>query len=336
MRRLMGARNADGERGAVAVLFALLLVGLVGFIALAVDLGALYAKRQELQNAADSAALAAAQECALNGSCTGADAVATDYAERNTYDPLTGVVTTPYSNYVQVDVHGTQDRWFLPVLGADSSGPVEATAYATWAVPSEGTISLPLTISMCDFEAMGGTSGDPETIWLTKADDPDGCEWGEDDLAMPGGFGMIGEGTCEVHIDVEDPWVPIDTGNNMPCTGSELSAYLNKVILLPIFDQCRKGGGGADPYCPVVSIPGLGSSDREYRIYSFAAFRLLEYSFPGKQTAKNCGESIGGNESCIRGEFIEWVTLEDSADYTGEVPDLGALIVKLIDPRDIP
>src|SRR5688572_12201323 len=156
MWRLTGRKDPEGERGAVAVMFALLLVGLVGFIALAIDLGAVYSKRQELQNAADSAALAAAQECATTGDCSGASAVATDYAERNTYDPLTTVVAKPAANHVQVDVHGTQERWFLPVLGADSSGPVQATSYATWGNPSKGTTQLPLTFSMCDFEAMGG------------------------------------------------------------------------------------------------------------------------------------------------------------------------------------
>ena len=47
------------QRGASAVLIALLLVVLLGIAALAIDLGYLYVTRYELQNVADSAALAA-------------------------------------------------------------------------------------------------------------------------------------------------------------------------------------------------------------------------------------------------------------------------------------
>lgn len=49
-------------RGAVAVLVAVLLVVLIGFVALAVDVGYLYVTRNELQNTADAAALAAARK----------------------------------------------------------------------------------------------------------------------------------------------------------------------------------------------------------------------------------------------------------------------------------
>ena len=49
------------ERGIVAVTVALLLVGLLGFGALAVDISSLFMVRHELQNAADAGALAAAR-----------------------------------------------------------------------------------------------------------------------------------------------------------------------------------------------------------------------------------------------------------------------------------
>ena len=50
------------RRGAVAIIVALIMVILIGFAALAVDVGYLYATRNELQNIADGAALAAAGE----------------------------------------------------------------------------------------------------------------------------------------------------------------------------------------------------------------------------------------------------------------------------------
>lgn len=51
-----------GERGAVAVYTALILTVLIGFTALAVDVGHLYGVRNELNNAADAAALAGAHK----------------------------------------------------------------------------------------------------------------------------------------------------------------------------------------------------------------------------------------------------------------------------------
>ena len=59
---LFRGRLSD-ERGATAVVFALLLVPVLGFAAIAVDVGSLYAERARLQVAADAAALAVAQDC---------------------------------------------------------------------------------------------------------------------------------------------------------------------------------------------------------------------------------------------------------------------------------
>ena len=50
------------QRGVSAVIIALLLVVLLGMAALAVDLGYLYVTRNELQNVADAAALAATRQ----------------------------------------------------------------------------------------------------------------------------------------------------------------------------------------------------------------------------------------------------------------------------------
>ena len=64
---LFRGRLSD-ERGATAVVFALLLVPVLGFAAIAVDIGSLYAERARLQVAADAAAIAVAQDCS-RGNC---------------------------------------------------------------------------------------------------------------------------------------------------------------------------------------------------------------------------------------------------------------------------
>ena len=68
MRRLKPRR--PDEAGAVAVLYALLMVVLLGTAAIAVDTGQVYAKRASLQSAADQAVLAAAAELDGTNVCT--------------------------------------------------------------------------------------------------------------------------------------------------------------------------------------------------------------------------------------------------------------------------
>lgn len=78
---------AARQSGTVMILFAVSLVALLGFVALAVDLGTLYVRKSELQNAADAAALSGARE--LDGTRAGvqrAQQAAIDTAARNLAD----------------------------------------------------------------------------------------------------------------------------------------------------------------------------------------------------------------------------------------------------------
>lgn len=61
--------SASRQRGVIAILFALMVLGLLTTIGLALDLGLVYNRKAELQSLADATALAAARE--LNGSAAG-------------------------------------------------------------------------------------------------------------------------------------------------------------------------------------------------------------------------------------------------------------------------
>ena len=63
-------RRATHRRGAIVPLTALSLIALLGFVALAIDLGLLMIARNQCQNTADSAAMAGAR--ALNGEAAAA------------------------------------------------------------------------------------------------------------------------------------------------------------------------------------------------------------------------------------------------------------------------
>lgn len=73
-------RPPGKERGVIAIMFAGALVIIIGFFILALDLSMVYNRKMELQNAADTAALAAAHE--INGTSTGISNAIQKAAER--------------------------------------------------------------------------------------------------------------------------------------------------------------------------------------------------------------------------------------------------------------
>lgn len=93
------ARRDGGDRGAVATLVAVLLGSgaLLGIGAMVVDVGQLYAEREELQNGADAAALAAAQECSAGRCAPGRlTTLAGSYAGKNAADGLADAALCGY------------------------------------------------------------------------------------------------------------------------------------------------------------------------------------------------------------------------------------------------
>ena len=76
-------RRSTGDRGQILVLFALSIVVLLTGAGLAVDIGRFYSERRYLQNAADAAALAAANALIRGESSTVAEASARDVLTRN-------------------------------------------------------------------------------------------------------------------------------------------------------------------------------------------------------------------------------------------------------------
>src|SRR3990172_5514550 len=81
------------EGGQVVVLFVLMLVVLLGFVALAIDVGIAFQERANAQNAADAAALAGAQGLAATGNEQAAEAEViaylADHGYQSTQDSFT-------------------------------------------------------------------------------------------------------------------------------------------------------------------------------------------------------------------------------------------------------
>jgi Flp pilus assembly protein TadG len=307
------ARRLRGERGAAAVLIALVLVPLLGFAAIAVDIGAVYAERARLQTAADAAALAVAQDCA-RGNCGDMQATASAMVAANDPD----VATAPpvlSSSPLSVTVSGDKPtrHWFAPVLGIDST-QVRASATVAWGEPGAGTAVLPLTFSLCSFTAQTGglASTTSQTVYFTKTAN-DGCT-GPSGNAVPGGFAYLDTtgGKCQA-ASARGGQSVSSTGNSVPspCSTTDFSAWIGRTVLLPLYDQAGSTGSNA-----------------WYHVYAYAAFTLTGYSLGGQY--KTSPAPCGGNDRCIAGYFTRFVDLSDRFTYTTDGPDTGASILRLI------
>jgi hypothetical protein len=165
-------RHDVNQRGAVAVLVALILIVLIGAAGLALDLGRLFVAKTELQNAADACALAAARELATPSTLavlTRAENAGVTVGNRHRADFQDNPVvfardqdvrfsSTLNGSYVTKTAAPADVRyvrctrevsgflpWFMQVLGAGSQS-VGATAVA-WAQP--GNPACPIPLAMC-------------------------------------------------------------------------------------------------------------------------------------------------------------------------------------------
>ena len=182
MRRLI-----SDDSGAVAVVVALLSVALLGFGAIVIDAGQLYAERRELQNGADAGALAVAQTCAAGG-CDAASAAALVeeayvYANANAEDGASNIEEVcgdgvyglaacddPPSEvagdgYVMVRTRtGDQEAGasVVPaalgrVLVEDYEGKtIHARAVAAWGAATGAESDIPVTMSACEWNEFTG------------------------------------------------------------------------------------------------------------------------------------------------------------------------------------
>jgi Flp pilus assembly protein TadG len=316
MQRLTFRRRLEHERGATAVVFALLLVPMLGFAAIAVDVGALYAERARLQVAADAAAIAVAQDCS-RGNCGDMLATAQGLITANDGE---GTAAHPVlsSDPLSVTVVGStpKEHWFAPVLGHDSTS-VSATATVGWGGPSAGTAVLPLTFSWCEFAQQTG-GGLPSgktvrTIYFTKTSNTTGCT-GPSNNVVPGGFAYLDTdpGVCAATTGLGGQWYS-KTGNSVPsaCTTADFSEWVGRTVLLPLFEKSGATGNNA-----------------WYGVYGYAAFKLTGYSLGGQYNT--APKPCSGNERCVSGYFTRFVELSDAWNYSPDAPQLGSSILRLI------
>ncbi|WP_166786198.1 pilus assembly protein TadG-related protein [Cryobacterium lyxosi] len=317
------------ERGASAVFVAILLVPLIGFLAIALDVGALYAERAQLQNGADAAAIAVARDCA-DGVCNNPASLAADYTDANANDDAANVdppiidldartVTVSDSTRTDTGEDAIQHP-FASLIGTDST-TVGATATAEWGPPGDGPAVLPLALSYCEFLLFGALND--EVKITIRYDENHPCR--RDGAEIPGGFGWLDQilGQCEVLVDLDADVVPSRPGNSQPVDCEETLADLEgRTILIPIFDSSTETGANG-----------------VFHIYAFASFKVTGWKFAGGNRMPlvnvdnypGCG-CTGGNSRFIQGYFQDWVSVDSAFELGG--PNLNADVVRLIIPPE--
>lgn len=334
MRRLI--RRLRCERGATATVVAFALIPLLGAGAIAIDVGALYAERAQLQNGVDAAALAIAAECAKDESACATPSsktgTAQSYVEANAAILRDPVAATPAidraANVVTVTGTTSVDHVLASLLTGTDASDVSASGSAVWGSPIAGK-TLPLAIGICEFDEYppAEESETPSKILVEyNTEARAGC----DPTYAPGGFGWLDAADCEADIDLAagEIWHKGDRGNSLAKSGCDLEddlvPLLGTTVLIPIYDSFKK-----------VNKECSESNDEKggtvcFRIAKFAAFELTGFKLSGGSAHVDAGApSCTGDCRGLQGYFVKYVSVDDAFELGEADPD-GLSVVHMI------
>lgn len=357
LNRFMKTGSSD-ECGVIAPLAAILMVAVLGMTAFAVDTAMMYSEHAQLQNGADSSALAIAQACAKDASstdCLAPKSAATALSGGNALDGVTNVpVASVNLGAGTVDVT-TQARdtagnnhfslTFARTLGIDTAD-IGARSQAVFGGYSAADV-VPLTFSVCEsdpgftkdlqFFPTHGSAMDDDPGYECKTAPSSGWE-------LPGGFGWMSHSAaegCTVNVNITNPWVKAETGSDFDasCTDTfirwknKLKAGETVDILIPIFDIA----------CPV---PGLKKSEpdpctpspyaKSFHVQAFAQISIRGWHFIGgggtyyttEASAMSTSLGLRNPDTGLFGRFIKKVSLAEAA-VMGGPKTYGAIGVQL-------
>lgn len=231
--------------------------------------------------------------------------------------------------------------------GADADASVSACARAAWGAPGAVTASVPLMLSVCEWqtattsgsyyplspEGVPGYGGADQPAWPTseltiqlhKKSDGNACTY--DGKDRPGGFGWAAPDAVQCVATLStDNWIQVDTGKSADnACKTVLDDNVGKVIALPVFDCVSKiqgdftdcnSGNGANTY---------------YHVLNWAAFYLAGYQIPSashKSVRTGAPIACGGN-ACIAGWFVKDVLEAHTIVPPGGSADFGLVAIKL-------
>ena len=335
-------RLAREEDAAVAVIVAIALVVIFGMLALTLDLGRAVAVKRDLVNAADAAALAGAQQCALGNGIAAAEAAARQTATLNgagptvrfDADPECADPETPGAKTVRVTYSKVVDYYIAPVLGFDSI-TVEASATAIWGpagsarpvpfVAEEGIFQGPCDIprvargTLCplwfdndDFE--GSTFG---VLNLNMWDVDPGANCASKDIGDNQHYAYVGGYPYDdlSPLNYTDPtWVCAGDGNYQPVfLDAGLANNVDGILSFPVTDGCIRQGGKCD----------------KFNVVGFARLQLVGV-WKTNEAPAECGEPPSNSSShCILTRWVGGGFGQESSVIGGV--DFGLREIRLVE-----
>lgn len=346
----MRARSdPDGERGAVAVIFAISLIAIVAIAVLTIDAGGLFYQRRAMVNAADAAALAAAQSCATITDTTDPETEADTNATSNvpgltaSDGGITAVVgcDTNGQGHVTVDYSIQQALFFAQVLGFGNSATVGGTATAAWG-PTGGGNPVPIVLNQATFQG---------NCDLPLPDSQKGTQcylWYDNDRFIGSNFGFLsldqwnvdpattncnsggGSSTLEDYINgnytgppltlnYPDPTYVCTTSGNRNSVWNTLSNHVGDTLMFPINDQTKQivGGGGQTTFFDIVGFASL----------------QVDGVYKANQAPPACGRPPNASAHCL---VTSWQGYRFGGINPNGGEDFGTRAVRLCDPTIAP
>ncbi len=304
-RREIPLSAARDERGQTLVQVALMLVVLLGFAALAIDGGMVYAERRHMQNAADAGALAGARELCISGSESLAIEKARAFTVAQNGAASADVTIDPeHRNVVNVVAHIRADTFLAGVIGVTDVA-VEADAAAACGAATSACGLWPIAFKLSAWEKFYGAKGGactPQKIVVWNGDNENkapplcGKNWPSNEpcVCKDKDTGAVTDDLCRCYKCDENN----DGIQDYSLVGTQGRAWLDL-------------SGAVLPYTDACSKPGCGASELECHIRSDSGAQIrLPTCIPGDNGVK---ASVKDGVNSRAGDAVS-IPLYDSID----------------------
>lgn len=298
----------DAERGVAAVLASIFLVAIIAVSALSIEIARLTDTSTEVQSAADSAALAAAQNLVDGGDNTSATTAADTVASRNRADgraPAAGNVALEFGSWsaatgystsapappasipaVQATVSMPNVQYLLASALGGSSTSVTKRAVAAYVCTGEAMPTAPITIGICQLQTY--TQGQP-------------CSANGSTLTqVPNGS----QNSCWTANAASAPeWLPPECGGGtgpLLSVGDRLAGNgLNNGQMVPILRAIRDcvDAGVHDYVIPIINCP-IANCNNGTSLGDIVAFATMHIATSSDVDANGPNKGITFTQVC--------------------------------------
>ena len=302
--QLTADKTPTQEEGATLVFVAVVLVALLALTAFAVDFGRMWEERRQLQNGADAAALAIAEECdeGLCGAGYDEYATAENYVDENARDGLANAWLVDLDLDSQtVTVHNRTedpggdhkfDMLFAGIVGFDGF-TVGADATVAWGNALQ-IAAFPIIISDCEW--IRDTEGWPNGGGNLTIVDPPGPDYDTDTFVVLTFHNGNNTEECDAQAGQDSPLIgddKLDGGFGFlasdDCT-AEIFGDIDLTGPEPEYGWAQAQPGASQPDC---------SADQMEDILGSTIFiPWFDGIWSGQQQGSPCNEGQGATQKC--------------------------------------